>query len=160
MHACQIWGRSWSELSHRLHKSVSVLCSSTWWLTESKCIEIWPEKPRDFPIWYQNDSSVCLGALHTVSLNVVIIPESRAGEGEEGGGWGGVWSHWHTFIIEWLAVMHHEPRMSSCDLIWVRLAQNGTNLGLFKISFSTFWLGEPKCTETDLNKPQICPIWG
>ena len=33
---------------------------------------------------------------------------------------------------------------------WVRLAPNGTNLGLFKISFSTFWLGEPKCTETDL----------
>ena len=33
--------------------------------------------------------------------------------------------------------------------------QNGsdcTNLGLFKISFSTFWLGEPKCTETDLKK--------
>ena len=37
---------------------------------------------------------------------------------------------------------------------WVRLAPNGTNLGLFKISFSTF------CTETDLKKSQICPIWG
>ena len=37
---------------------------------------------------------------------------------------------------------------------------NGTNLGLFKISFSTFWLGEPKCTEIDLKKSQICPIWG
>ena len=23
---------------------------------------------------------------------------------------------------------------------WVKLAPNGTNLGLFKISFSTFWL--------------------
>ena len=33
---------------------------------------------------------------------------------------------------------------------WVRLAPNGTNLGLFKISFSTFWLAETKCTETDL----------
>ena len=43
---------------------------------------------------------------------------------------------------------------------WVRLAPNGTNLGLFKISFSTFWLGEPKCTETDLKKSQNCPIWG
>ena len=43
---------------------------------------------------------------------------------------------------------------------WVRLAPNWTNLGLFKISFSTFWLGEPKCTETDLKKTQICPIWG
>ena len=27
---------------------------------------------------------------------------------------------------------------------WVRLAQNGKNRGLFKISFSTLWLGEPK----------------
>ena len=43
---------------------------------------------------------------------------------------------------------------------WVRLAPNGINLGLFKISFSTFWLGEPKCTETDLKKSQICPIRG
>ena len=42
---------------------------------------------------------------------------------------------------------------------WVRLAPNGTNVGLFKISFSTFWLTEPKCTETDLKKSQICPIW-
>ena len=40
---------------------------------------------------------------------------------------------------------------------WLRLAPNGTNLGLFKISFSTFWLAEPKFTETDLKKPQICP---
>ena len=43
---------------------------------------------------------------------------------------------------------------------WVRLAPNGTNLGLFKISFSTFWLDEPKCTETYLKKSQICTIWG
>ena len=42
----------------------------------------------------------------------------------------------------------------------VRLAPNETNLGLFKISFSTFWLSEPKCTETDLKKSQICLIWG
>ena len=34
------------------------------------------------------------------------------------------------------------------------------NLGVFKISFSTFWLAEPKCTETDLKKYQIYPIWG
>ena len=33
-----------------------------------------------------------------------------------------------------------------------------TNLGLFKISFSTFWRGAPKCTDTDLKKSQICPI--
>ena len=43
---------------------------------------------------------------------------------------------------------------------WVRLAPNGTNLGFFKINFSTFWLFEPKCTEIDLQKSQICPIWG
>ena len=56
-----------------------------------------------------------------------------------------------------------------CDVfyrcqIWhlnlVRLAPNATNLGLFKISFSTFWRTAPKCTETDLKKSQICPIWG
>ena len=38
-------------------------------------------------------------------------------------------------------------------------APNRTNLGLFKISFSTFWRGAPKCTETDLKKSPICPIW-
>ena len=43
---------------------------------------------------------------------------------------------------------------------WVRLAPNGTKQGLFKISFSTFWLAEPKCNETDLKKSQICPILG
>ena len=42
----------------------------------------------------------------------------------------------------------------------VRLAPNGTNLGLFKISFSTLWRAAPKCTETDLKMSQICPIWG
>ena len=33
----------------------------------------------------------------------------------------------------------------------MRLASTGTNPGLFKM---------PKCTETYLKKPQICPIWG
>ena len=42
--------------------------------------------------------------------------------------------------------------------IWVRLASNGTNLGLFKISFSTFWLGEPQCTETDLKQIRFVPF--
>ena len=37
-------------------------------------------------------------------------------------------------------------------LYCVRLTPNWTNVGLFKISFSTFWLGEPKCTATDLKK--------
>ena len=40
----------------------------------------------------------------------------------------------------------------------VSLAPNGLNLGFFKISFSTFWLTEPKCTKTDLKKSHICPI--
>ena len=35
---------------------------------------------------------------------------------------------------------------------------NGTNLGLFKISLYTFWLAEPKRTETDLKKSQMCPL--
>ena len=37
---------------------------------------------------------------------------------------------------------------------------NGTNLGLFKIRFSAFWRGAPKCTESDLKKSPVCPIWG
>ena len=32
----------------------------------------------------------------------------------------------------------------------VRLAVNRPNLCIFKISFSTFWLGEPKCTKSYL----------
>ena len=43
---------------------------------------------------------------------------------------------------------------------WVRLALNGTNLGLFKISFSTFWRGAQKCTETDLKSPRFIPFGG
>ena len=42
----------------------------------------------------------------------------------------------------------------------LQLDQIGTILGLFKISFSTFGLDEPKCTETDLKNFLICPIWG
>ena len=37
----------------------------------------------------------------------------------------------------------------------LRLSQNGTKLGLFQIRFSTFWLGEPKCTKSDLKKSRI-----
>ena len=35
---------------------------------------------------------------------------------------------------------------------------SGTNLRLYKISFSTFWLSKPKFTETDLKNSHICPI--
>ena len=45
--------------------------------------------------------------------------------------------------------------MSGLDSKWVKLTPNGTNLGLCKISFSTFWLGE---SENCLKKSQICPI--
>ena len=39
-------------------------------------------------------------------------------------------------------------------LDWPEMGQ----VGLLKISFGTFWLPEPKCTETDLKKSKICPI--
>ena len=45
-----------------------------------------------------------------------------------------------------------DPVMSTWALNCVILALNGINLGFLKIIFSTFWLGEPKCTETDLLK--------
>ena len=41
-----------------------------------------------------------------------------------------------------------ESVMSWLSLFLVRVASNGTNMGIFKISFSTFWIGE-------LNKPHI-----
>ena len=40
---------------------------------------------------------------------------------------------------------------------WVTLALNETNVRPLKISFSIFWLNQPKSTETDLKKSQICP---
>ena len=49
--------------------------------------------------------------------------------------------------------------MSNLASILCQIGPKVTNLGVFKISFSTFWLGEPKCTGTDLKKSQICPIW-
>ena len=42
----------------------------------------------------------------------------------------------------------------------VILDPNRTILGVFKITFSAYSCAEPKCTETDLKKYQICPIWG
>ena len=35
---------------------------------------------------------------------------------------------------------------------WVRLSTNGTNPGIFQTRFSTFWVIEPKCIESDLKK--------
>ena len=74
------------------------------------------------------------------------------------------------FLVDKCKTRSKVIQVTSCDVCtswvssfapdWVRLAPNGTNLWLFKISFSTFWLSEPKCTETDLKKSQICPIWG
>ena len=53
-----------------------------------------------------------------------------------------------------------DPVLSILATNGVRLAPNRTSLGLFKISFSTFWHTEPECIEIDLKKYQICPIWG
>ena len=58
-----------------------------------------------------------------------------------------------TTICSWAGMSNFESKS-------VRLFPNWTNLRLFKISFSTFWLGEPKWTETDLKKSQISPNWG
>ena len=41
------------------------------------------------------------------------------------------------------------------DAKWDRLNTNGTGQGLFKVSFSIFWLGDQNCTETDPKKSQI-----
>ena len=41
---------------------------------------------------------------------------------------------------------HSPSGMYDLSIIWVKLAPNGTNLGLFKIKCT----GAPKCTETDL----------
>ena len=43
----------------------------------------------------------------------------------------------------------------------VKLGLNGKNTWLLSDQdVSTFWLGQPKCTETDIKKSQICPILG
>ena len=43
----------------------------------------------------------------------------------------------------------------------LRLAPDGTNLGLFSQDFSTFWHTEPKKLKSDLRKCQICLLlWG
>ena len=42
---------------------------------------------------------------------------------------------------------------------WVTFAPNGNKTGIFQFRFSTFWLGEPKCTESELKKiPGCIPI--
>ena len=40
----------------------------------------------------------------------------------------------------------------------IRLVPKGTNLGLFKISFSTYWLAEPKCTKLIFKSPRLIPL--
>ena len=61
-------------------------------------------------------------------------------------------------LIEFALALHQRCRIWQPNC--VRLAPNGTKLGIFKIGLSTFWLAEPKCTETDLKKSQFFPIWG
>ena len=55
-------------------------------------------------------------------------------------------------IINVFILVYEEQECQISHPNWVGLAPNGTNLALLKISFSTFWLGEPKCTETDHKK--------
>ena len=66
--------------------------------------------------------------------------------------------------VSLLAPFCHHCRLAKINwiqgcIIWhpnlVRLAPNGTNLGIFNISVSTFCLAEPKYTETDIKKSQI-----
>ena len=52
----------------------------------------------------------------------------------------------------------HSSGMVGLAPKWVRLVTNRTNLGLFKIGFNTFWLGNPKWTETDLKESMISHI--
>ena len=75
---------------------------------------------------------------------------------------------WHTWPDRQTRLSHSQQGGNihlhqGCQiwlLNWVRLAQNGTNMGLLKIIFSIFWLGEPKYTKIDLKKSQFSPIWG
>ena len=63
-----------------------------------------------------------------------------------------------SFMSQFSVTCLQYTGMLDLDSNWPRLAQNGTNLALLKISFRTFWLADPKYTETDLKMPQICPI--
>ena len=48
--------------------------------------------------------------------------------------------------------------MSGLAHKWVRLAPIGTNLGLFKICYSTFWHPAPKCTKVNLKRCPRCVL--
>ena len=43
---------------------------------------------------------------------------------------------------------------------WVRLAPNGTILGLFQIIFQCIWRPAPNGLKSDLKKSRICTILG
>ena len=49
------------------------------------------------------------------------------------------------------------------DQIWPQSGSDLPEMGqfreFFQIRFSTFWLSEPKCTESDLKNSRICPFW-
>ena len=88
-------------------------------------------------------------------------------------------SHWYVMIKERLShttsahrVAHECTKLTTlctwsntlhgCQILHpngVRLAPNGTNLGLFKISFSTFWF-VLRSVSVHFKKSQIYPIWG
>ena len=58
--------------------------------------------------------------------------------------------------------IHIGPDCPTMGQIWAFLRSVSvyfdSHLGHFTTSFSTFWLTEPKCTETGLKRSQICPI--
>ena len=68
---------------------------------------------------------------------------------------------WHSGVNN-TAICRIVPGVSRLLPNWVTLTRNGTNgnVGLFQIRFSTFWLSEPKCTESDLKKSHSCLISG
>ena len=83
-------------------------------------------------------------------------------------GWGVIICYFCPFVgvsacLNFLLLSSHFPLLSQIHIVhdvlrgcqgchripsdWLQI---GTNLRLLKIRFSTFWLAEPKCTETDL----------
>ena len=53
----------------------------------------------------------------------------------------------------------YSPGMSNLTSKFGKIGPKWTNLGFFKIRFSTVWLAEPKCTETFKYLSHLGPIW-
>ena len=67
-----------------------------------------------------------------------------------------------------LQINNEYPRSRTGYLPWVirfgptmgQIGPKGTNPGLLQIRFQYIFDAAPKCTESDLKKSRICPIWG